>query len=50
MTADLYVLFNDALVDCEVCEFLDQLVTGPSSATVSVNVADSCTPVPSNCP
>ena len=41
---------NDSLPDCEVCDLLDQLVSGPSLMEVFDNVDDTCTPVPDNCP
>jgi hypothetical protein len=44
------VYFHLVLPDCEVCELLDQLTTGPTSILVWDNLDDTCTPVPENCP
>jgi hypothetical protein len=41
---------NHALPDCEACDFLDQLTTGPTDISVWQNLDDSCTPVPDECP
>jgi len=46
----LNVEFNPLLPDCEVCELLDQLTSGPASITVGDNLDDACTPVPTGCP
>ncbi len=46
----LDVLENSTLPDCEVCELLDQLTSGPTSIYVGGNINDSCTPVPASCP
>ena len=47
---DLNIFDNAALPDCEVCDLLDQLTSGPTSIDVHDNLDDSCTPVPANCP
>ena len=49
---NLWIDQNSVLPDCEVCELLDQLTTGPSPSEMCVedNLADTCTPVPANCP
>jgi len=41
---------NDILPDCEVCEVLDQITSGPVSIDVHSNFDDLCTPVPDSCP
>ena len=41
---------NDILPDCEVCELLDQITSGPLSIDVHDNLDDTCTPVPAGCP
>ncbi len=41
---------NGSLPDCEACEVLDQLTSGPTSIDVHDNLDDLCTPVPANCP
>jgi hypothetical protein len=46
----LNIYDNETLADCEVCDLLDQLTTGPLSTNVTDNSDDSCTPVPGNCP
>ena len=45
----LHIEKNYALPDCETCDLLDQLTTGPSSIDVHNNLTDTCTPVPANC-
>ncbi len=47
---DFHIINNPALPDCEVCELLDQLTSEPATIEVHDNLADSCTPVPGNCP
>ena len=49
---NLWIDQNSVLPDCEVCDLLDQLTTGPSPSEMCVadNLDDSCTPVPANCP
>ena len=42
--------YNEALYDCEACELLAQLTSGPAATNVHSNLDDSCTPVPENCP
>ena len=46
----LEIYYNFALSDCEACELLDQLTSGPTSIDVYDNLNDTCTPVPGNCP
>jgi len=46
----LGIFSNHVLPDCEVCDLLDQLVSGPNEIDVDDNLDDSCTPVPANCP
>jgi hypothetical protein len=46
----LLVHENSTLPNCEVCELLDQLLTGPVLLHVYDNLFDTCTPVPDNCP
>ena len=41
---------NSAQPDCEVCELLDQITTGPTTINVYDNLDDTCTPVSGNCP
>ena len=41
---------NIAIPDCEVCDLLDQITSGPSYIDVENNLNDSCTPVPGSCP
>jgi len=50
MGYNLWIIDNPVLPDCEACDLLDQLTTGPSSTDVYTNFNDSCTPVPGNCP
>ena len=45
-----WIYFNDILTDCEVCDLLGQLTTGPTRIDVHDNLDDGCTPVPANCP
>ena len=47
---DLYITENIVLPDCEACNLLDQLTSGPVSIDVHTNLDDTCTPVPTNCP
>ncbi len=47
---DLAITGNATLPDCEVCGLLGQLTSGPTSMDVHDNLADTCTPVPANCP
>ena len=47
---EFWIYDNDILPDCEVCDLLDQLTSGPTSISVHNNMDDTCTPVPSNCP
>jgi hypothetical protein len=48
--SSFYVGWNLSLPDCEACELLDQITTGPTSINVQYNLDDACTPVPDNCP
>ena len=41
---------NGLPTDCEACDLLDQLTTGPTAIDVHDNLDDTCTPVPANCP
>jgi hypothetical protein len=41
---------NSTLPDCEACDLLDQVTSGPISPSVNNNLDDTCTPVPDNCP
>ena len=48
---DMWICGNDVLPDCEVCDLLDQLTSGPAWLDdVTGNLDDTCTPVPDNCP
>ena len=47
---ELLILGNNALPDCEACDLLDQLTSGPTVMHVQENLDDTCTPVPDNCP
>jgi len=47
---DFQITSSYALHDCKVCDFLDQLTTGPADIVVWDNVDDTCTPVPAGCP
>jgi hypothetical protein len=47
---DLEIRDNDILPDCEACDLIEQLTSGPASIDVQYNLDDSCTPVPGNCP
>ena len=47
---NLTIFDNYALPDCEACDLLDQLTSGPTLIDVHENLDDSCTPVPANCP
>ena len=49
---NLWIDQNSVLPDCEVCDLLDRLTTGPSPSEMCVvdNLDDSCTPVPASCP
>ncbi len=47
---DVIIFENIVLPDCEACDLLDQLTSGPNSIDVYDNLDDSCTPVPDNCP
>jgi len=47
---ELLITENLFLPDCEACDLLDQLTTGPASIDVHDNLDDTCTPVPTNCP
>jgi len=40
---------NDSLLDCDVCELIDQLDEQPGLFQIEDNLDDSCTPVPDNC-
>ena len=40
---------SGSLPDCEVCDLLDQITSGPTSTYVLGNLDDTCTPVPANC-
>jgi hypothetical protein len=44
------VFYNDVLPDCEACDVLGQLTSGPVAIGVHDNLDDTCTPVPANCP
>jgi hypothetical protein len=44
------VVNNEDLPDCEACDLLEQLTSGPASVDVHDNLDDSCTPVPDSCP
>ena len=48
----LCITQNDILLDCEVCDLLDQLTSLPADADIDVdhNLDDTCTPVPAGCP
>ncbi len=46
----LYINDNTVLPDCEACDLLDQLISGPASIDVYDNLDDTCTPVPGSCP
>ena len=48
--AGINIEYNYALPDCEACDLLDQLTSGPSAIDVHNNLDDACTPVPVNCP
>jgi hypothetical protein len=50
VSEDFMVHDNTNLPDCEPCELLDQLTAEPEFVDVHSNLADSCTPVPDNCP
>ena len=47
---ELEIYENTNLPDCEVCDVLDQITSGPTTIDVHSNLADTCTPVPGNCP
>jgi hypothetical protein len=47
---DFWIWNNQNLPYCEICELMDQLVTGPGILDVSDNLEDSCYPFPANCP
>ena len=36
---------NDSLPDCEACDLLGQLTSGPSTIDIQLNLDDECTPV-----
>jgi hypothetical protein len=46
----LEISVNDILPDCEACDLLDQLTSGPTSMLIQENIHDTCTPAPDNCP
>jgi len=46
----LGIYSNASLPNCGVCAFLSQLTSAPATIDVQDNLADSCTPVPTNCP
>ena len=46
----LEISWNHSLPDCEACDLLGQLTTGPTAIDVSDNLDDTCTPVPASCP
>jgi hypothetical protein len=50
VASGLSIVWNIALPDCECCDLLDQLTSGPTTINVHDNLDDSCTPVPDNCP
>ena len=43
------IMDNSDLPDCEVCDLLDQFVSGPTEIVVEDNLTDECTPVPDYC-
>jgi hypothetical protein len=47
---NLGFLGNSNLPDCEICDLIGQITSGPASISVNSNLADTCTPVPANCP
>ena len=47
---EFWIHYNDILPDCEACEVLDQITSGPVSIDVYDNLDDLCTPVPASCP
>jgi len=50
VTDDFWILYNNILPDCEACELLDQITSGPNTISVHDNLTDTCTPVPAGCP
>jgi hypothetical protein len=46
----LEVSNNYVLPDCEACDLLGHITTGPLWLDVFDNLDDTCTPVPDNCP
>jgi len=48
--SELEIFNNIDLPDCEVCNLLDQLTSGPTDIDVYDNLDDACTPVPWSCP
>ena len=50
VSGTLEIYGNYVLPDCEACDLLDQITSGPTTLNVGNNLDDTCTPVPENCP